>query len=146
MIPPVVLDSKAGMSVLDMCAAPGSKTCQLLEIAGALNTKLSNSSEENNAREPSGFVVANDADPKRAYMLVFQLRRMNSPSVFVTSCDGQFFPFLDDKSARGTESEGMFDRVLADVPCSGKISKQDTTNEIATYFSPPAIKKRRRDH
>ncbi|KAL7535379.1 hypothetical protein ACHAXR_009414, partial [Thalassiosira sp. AJA248-18] len=69
--------------------------------------------------EPKGYVVANDADAKRAYMLVAQLRRMNSPSVFVTSCDGQYFPILDSKSQKGTDREGMFDRVLCDVPCSG---------------------------
>lgn len=111
MIPPVVLDAKEGMSVLDMCAAPGSKTCQLLEIVGGFTSTTE--------VEPKGFVVANDADPKRAYMLVNQLKRMNSPSVFVTSCDGQYFPILDEKSVRGTEKEGMFDRVLCDVPCSG---------------------------
>ncbi len=111
MIPPVVLNAKEGMSVLDMCAAPGSKTCQLLEVVGGFTSKTE--------FEPHGYVVANDADPKRAYMLVNQLKRMNSPSVYVTSCDGQYFPILDDKSVKGTEKEGMFDRVLCDVPCSG---------------------------
>lgn len=118
MIPPVVLDAKEGMSVLDMCAAPGSKTCQLLEIVGGLPNSTSQG-PHGESLEPSGYVVANDADAKRAYMLVTQLRRMNSPSAFVTSCDGQFFPILDEKSVRGTEKEGMFDRVLCDVPCSG---------------------------
>ncbi|KAL3821866.1 hypothetical protein ACHAXA_002858 [Cyclostephanos tholiformis] len=118
MIPPVVLGAKEGMSVLDMCAAPGSKTCQLLEIVGGLPNFIQQD-RDSESLEPSGYVVANDADPKRAYMLVTQLRRMNSPSVFVTSCDGQFFPILDEKSVRGTEREGMFDRVLCDVPCSG---------------------------
>jgi 16S rRNA C967 or C1407 C5-methylase (RsmB/RsmF family) len=113
MIPPVVLNAQEGMSVLDMCAAPGSKTCQLLEVVGGLDNT------SGDKKEPSGYVVANDADEKRAYMLVNQLRRMNSPAVFTTSCDGQYFPILDDKSDRGTEKEGMFDRVLADVPCSG---------------------------
>ena len=111
MIPPVVLNAKEGMSVLDMCAAPGSKTCQLLEVVGGFTSKTE--------FEPHGYVVANDADPKRAYMLVHQLKRMNSTSVYVTSCDGQYFPILDDKSIRGTDKEGMFDRVLCDVPCSG---------------------------
>jgi len=115
MIPPVVLNIKEGMSVLDMCAAPGSKTCQLLEIVGGLPAVA----VDGQSLEPSGYVVANDADPKRAYMLVTQLRRMNNPSVFVTSCDGQFFPILESKSVKGTEKEGMFDRVLCDVPCSG---------------------------
>ena len=116
MIPPVVLDAKPGMAVLDMCAAPGSKTCQILEVVGDLK---GDESGGEGRLEPAGYVVANDADPKRAYMLVNQLRRMNNPAVFVTSCDGQYFPVLDSKSDRGTEREGSFDRVLADVPCSG---------------------------
>ena len=32
MIPPLVMDLKPGMIVLDMCAAPGSKAAQLLEM------------------------------------------------------------------------------------------------------------------
>ena len=120
MIPPVVLDVKAGMSVLDMCAAPGSKTCQLVEVVGGMNQNEYSSSDRMKYQEPKGYVVANDADPKRAYMLVTQLRRLQSPNVFVTSCDGQYFPILDEKKDKGTEREGMFDRVLCDVPCSGK--------------------------
>lgn len=122
MIPPVVLDAKPGMSVLDMCAAPGSKTCQLVEVVGDMNQDVDVSSNvgEMKYHEPKGYVVANDADPKRAYMLVTQLRRLQSPSVFVTSCDGQYFPILDEKKDKGTEREGMFDRVLCDVPCSGE--------------------------
>ena len=120
MIPPVVLDVKPGMSVLDMCAAPGSKTCQLVEVVGGMNDcNVVNTDGEVKHHEPKGYVVANDAEPKRAYMLVTQLRRLQSPSVFVTSCDGQYFPILDEKKDKGTEREGMFDRVLCDVPCSG---------------------------
>ena len=32
MMPPILLDVKADHSILDMCAAPGSKTAQLLEL------------------------------------------------------------------------------------------------------------------
>ena len=32
MMPPILLDVKANHSILDMCAAPGSKTAQLLEL------------------------------------------------------------------------------------------------------------------
>ena len=93
MVPPVVLAPEPNDIVLDMCAAPGSKTCQILE-------KLS----------PEGAMIANDSSSQRAYMLVHQLRRImhNNPVVMVTSCDAQFFP-----------QTLSFDRILADVPCSG---------------------------
>ena len=32
MIPPLVMDLKPGMTVLDLCAAPGSKSAQLIEM------------------------------------------------------------------------------------------------------------------
>lgn len=35
MIPPALLDVKADHAILDMCAAPGSKTAQLLELIQA---------------------------------------------------------------------------------------------------------------
>jgi len=113
MIPPVVLDPKPHHFVLDMAAAPGSKTSQLLEIA--------NLPTEKDCHEPKGFVVANDSDIKRAYMLVHQMRRINSPAVFITSCDARFFPLLRDNSKNNSDDspEGIFDRVLCDVPCTG---------------------------
>jgi len=113
MIPPVVLSAEPHHAVLDMCAAPGSKTSQLLEIVSAIPPgKI----------EPQGFVVANDSDAKRAYMLVHQLRRLNSPAAFVTAKDAQFWPMLlrgENTTDEERAQEGMFDRVLCDVPCSG---------------------------
>lgn len=115
MIPPVVLDVKPDHAVLDMCAAPGSKTSQILEIIASI---------PKDQTEPTGYVIANDSDSKRAYMLVHQLRRLNTPAYFITACDGQFFPMMkgskdhvmtDEEKAQ----EGVFDRVLCDVPCTG---------------------------
>lgn len=113
MIPPVVLAPEPHHAVLDMCAAPGSKTSQLLEIVSHI---------PEGEKEPTGFVVANDSDAKRAYMLVHQLRRINSPAVFVTAKDAQFWPLLTRGSGVSIEDrarEGIFDRVLCDVPCGG---------------------------
>ena len=50
-----------------MCAAPGSKTAQIIE---ALH------SEEGSI--PSGLVVANDSDNSRCYMLVHQAKRLQA--------------------------------------------------------------------
>lgn len=65
MIPPLILDVEPEHKVLDMCAAPGSKTSQLLESLHA--------QEQQTGKAPTGMVVANDIDIKRAYMLVHQV-------------------------------------------------------------------------
>jgi len=46
MLPPLFLSPKKGEFVLDMCAAPGSKTCQMLEMMEG----------------EGGCLVANDVD------------------------------------------------------------------------------------
>ena len=92
MLPPVLLDIETTDKVLDMCAAPGSKTTQMLEDDPAL-------------------LVANDANHNRAYMLVHQLRRImyHHPSILVTNAQAQYFP----------SNLLQFDKILCDVPCTG---------------------------
>eukprot|EP01031_Cornospumella_fuschlensis_P043575 gene43575-53282_t len=60
MVPPIVLDAQPHHKCLDMCASPGSKTSQLLEI---VQRSLQS------APDQQGLVVANDVDTDRAYML-----------------------------------------------------------------------------
>ena len=107
MVPPIALAAEPHHRCLDMCAAPGSKTSQLLEI---VNRSL------HEAPENQGLVVANDADTDRAYMLVHQCKRINSPLLVVTTHKGQLFPTIKDETQNKSE---FFDRVLCDVPCSG---------------------------
>lgn len=109
MIPPIVLDVQPHHKVLDMCAAPGSKTAQLIEALHA----------DGETAIPSGFVVANDVDNNRCYMLVHQAKRLNSPCFIVTNHDSSFLPILRMTNADGLQEEVKFDRVLCDVPCSG---------------------------
>ena len=82
MIPPILLDVKADHAILDMCAAPGSKTSQLLELIQA-NSMIDN--QRSNREQPKGFVVANDADPKRAFMLTHQMNRLNTANIVITN-------------------------------------------------------------
>ena len=106
MIPPLFLEVKPKHRVIDMCAAPGSKTSQLLEMLhGATNA----------GETPRGVVVANDASLQRANLLTHQCKRSNSPALVVTNHQAQLFPILHD--AKGKKIR--FDRILADVPCSG---------------------------
>jgi len=114
MIPPMLLDVKSHHNVLDMCAAPGSKTSQLIEMMHDVETV---------GELPTGVVVANDADHKRCYLLTHQAKRLKSHCVMVTNHDASIFPKLYSKQRdeeEGQEGELMeFDRVLCDVPCSG---------------------------
>ncbi|XP_035229203.1 RNA cytosine-C(5)-methyltransferase NSUN2-like, partial [Stegodyphus dumicola] len=81
MIPPLLLDVQPHHKVLDMCAAPGSKTAQLIEFLHSDEGKI-----------PDGLIVANDLDNRRCYMLVHQAKRLNSPCLLITNNDAANFP------------------------------------------------------
>ncbi|KAG8900318.1 hypothetical protein FRB99_006123, partial [Tulasnella sp. 403] len=108
MIPPLLLDVQPHHYVLDMCAAPGSKTAQLIE---ALHTPPPSSF----TAVPLGLVIANDAEYSRAQLLVHQSSRLPSPALLITNLDASQYPTL--KNAAGASLS--FDRILCDVPCSG---------------------------
>ncbi|CAH2231732.1 jg14312 [Pararge aegeria aegeria] len=110
MIPPVVLQVEPHHKVLDMCAAPGSKTAQLIEFLHSDEDKT-----------PTGLVMANDVDNSRCYMLVHQAKRLNSPCIVITNHDSAVMPSLvitDEQNPEQTKPL-KFDRILCDVPCSG---------------------------
>ncbi|KZV87731.1 S-adenosyl-L-methionine-dependent methyltransferase [Exidia glandulosa HHB12029] len=108
MLPPLFLDVEPHHKVLDMCAAPGSKTAQLVEALHADDLTLGSST-------PSGFIVANDSNHKRAQLLVHQLARLPTPALMVTNLDASIMPNLLDPQRRPIH----YDRILCDVPCSG---------------------------
>ncbi|GAA5981729.1 hypothetical protein JCM5350_000471 [Sporobolomyces pararoseus] len=139
MIPPLLLDVKPGHTALDMCAAPGSKSVQILEDLHGPPTD----GKEGASKVPQGLLIANDSDAKRCHLLVHQsLHRVPGTGMMVTNHDATQLPSLRlPKSANNTlrftndderkvnkltkadfekKFEPMlFDRILADVPCSG---------------------------
>jgi len=83
---------------LDLCAGPGGKARLLGGLAAARGARL----------------VASDLHPHRARRVLDALRRASEPGTHgenygVVAADGRQVPW----------SPGTFDRVLADVPCSG---------------------------
>ncbi len=91
-IPPLVLDPKEGENVLDMCAAPGSKTTYLSQL---MNNK--------------GIIVAVDLNAVRLSPLKSNLTRCGCKNVVVYKKDARFvFDF-----------HKQFDKILLDAPCSG---------------------------
>ena len=136
MIPPLVMDIRPGMTVLDLCAAPGSKSAQLLEMVLAgeeERTKAVATATQAGEEVPqypddgrsTGLLIANDVDYKRAHMLVHQLKRLSSANLIVTNHDATMFPSIklpSGSGAHGKQAQNKylkFDRILADVPCSG---------------------------
>ena len=136
MIPPLVLDVQPHHSVLDLCAAPGSKSAQLIELIHAGEEerveraiKHAKGGKDTNGilldgfdhGRSTGLLVANDVNYQRAQMLVHQVKRLNSPNLVVMNHDATMFPSIELPKDKPT-SKGKylkFDRILADVPCSG---------------------------
>lgn len=105
MLPALLARVERHHSVLDMCAAPGSKTRQLAEL-------MARGSGNGDSATPLGVLVANDPDPPRATLLAKQFARNGAPHVVVTCARGE-------DVATKLQMLSRFDRVLADVPCSG---------------------------
>lgn len=93
MVPPLILDPRPGMKVLDLTAAPGSKSTQL---AALMNNE--------------GYILANELNPIRADRLKFNIERQGATIVEVRVGDG--------KRPEPHWIE-FFDAVLLDAPCSG---------------------------
>lgn len=91
MIPSVVLDPLPGESVLDLCAAPGSKTTHMAQLM-----------------QNSGVLVANEGSFVRVRSLVINVQRSGAANVVVTRRDGVGFERLGER----------FERVMLDAPCS----------------------------
>jgi 16S rRNA (cytosine967-C5)-methyltransferase len=86
-----ILDVHPGDRVLDACAAPGGKSCHILE------------------REPQlDELVAADRDPERIAMLEDNLKRLGLTARTVCA----------DTSTVGWYEGSSFNRILLDVPCS----------------------------
>jgi len=108
MLPPLYLQIQPNDAVLDMCAAPGSKTSQMLEMIYQQGKHLGN-----------GCVIANDADYSRAQMLIHQINRSGTAGVAVINHPGQFLPELYFDKINHIKNKFQFDKILCDVPCSG---------------------------
>lgn len=121
MLPAVVLGVQPGHFVLDMCAAPGSKTSQIVEMLDGKGA--------GGTGRLGGVVVANDNDAVRAYTLVKRIAGLGASkaAVLVTLHDAQRLPRpppagngAADATGGGSSSDGGgYDRIICDVPCTG---------------------------
>ncbi len=94
MLPVVVLDPQPGEKILDLCAAPGSKTTFLGQ-----------------RMENTGVVIANEPSSSRSKKLTSNLDRLGSINNVVIQSDGSL---LNNFFAQ------EFDKILLDAPCSSE--------------------------
>lgn len=94
MIPPLILNPQENENILDLTAAPGSKTT---EISMLMNNK--------------GKIIANELDKIRFEKLKYNLKIQGASIVETLNSNGELL---------GKCNIGKFDRVLLDTPCSGE--------------------------
>lgn len=114
MIPPLVLNPNQGEKILDLTAAPGSKTT---EIATLMNNK--------------GYILANELDKIRFERLIYNIEKQGAKIIEVINERGEKI---------GDKYPEAFDKILLDTPCSGE--GRFIINSVATYrdWSPKKVK------
>lgn len=114
MVPPIILNPLPGEKVLDLTAAPGSKTT---ELAALMNNE--------------GYILANELDKIRCERLRYNIEKQGAEIIEVINGRGEKV---------GDNYPETFDKVLLDTPCSGE--GRFIVDKIATYrdWSPKTVK------
>jgi 16S rRNA (cytosine967-C5)-methyltransferase len=95
MLVTLLLEPKPGDRILDLCAAPGSKTSHIAAVT-----------------QNESLIVAGDLHVHRLFTLIETCLRLGATCVQPLALDGTGrLPFV--------ESKCRFDRILVDAPCSG---------------------------
>ncbi len=92
MMPVIALDPEPGDMILDMAAAPGSKTTMIAEIM-----------------KNEGTIIANDVSVERIRALAGNIERLGVTNTIITR-----------KNATQDRWKLKFDKILLDAPCTGE--------------------------
>lgn len=97
---PLILAPRPGELILDACAAPGTKSLQLMQLMN------------------HGRVIALDLHEARLALMAAEARRQGVRNVTRIAADAtQPFTFIEDEKSRFHGAR--FNRILLDAPCSG---------------------------
>ena len=113
MLPPIILNPKENMDILDMTAAPGGKTTQIA-------TMLKNKSN----------ITAIEMNKIRAEKLKYNIEKQGASSVYVMEQD-----------ARKIDDFFSFDSILLDAPCSGSGTINSNDFKLEKVFTKKLIEK-----
>lgn len=113
MLPPIILDPKENLDILDMAAAPGGKTTQMAALTGN-----------------KAHITACEMNKIRAEKLKYNIQKQGASSVYVMETD-----------SRRINDFFSFDQVLLDSPCSGSGTLNIEESNIEKYFTQKLIEK-----
>jgi 16S rRNA (cytosine1407-C5)-methyltransferase len=114
MLPPLALDPQPDETILDLTAAPGSKTTQMAAMM-----------------KGTGRLVANDNNKVRFFKLKANVEQQGAVNVQLSLRYGESF---------GRSYTGQFDRVLLDAPCSAEGRFLATEPKTFGYWKPAKVK------
>ncbi len=113
MLPPIILDPKENLDILDMAAAPGGKTTQIASITSN-----------------KAHITACEMNKIRAEKLKYNIKKQGASSVYVMETD-----------SRRISDYFLFDQILLDSPCSGSGTLNSEDINVEKYFTPKLISK-----
>lgn len=113
MLPPIILNPKQNMDILDMCAAPGGKTTQMAALS-----------------ENKAHITACEMNHIRMERLKYNIEKQGASSVYVMQ-----------KDARTIDDFFSFDSVLLDAPCSGSGTLNINDSKLEKTFTINLINK-----
>lgn len=113
MLPPILLEPKQGENILDMAAAPGSKTTQ---IAALTHNKA--------------MITACEINQVRSERLKYNLEKQGVTCSYVMLTD-----------ARKLDNLFSFDKILLDAPCSGSGTIYEQDEKLNKNFTQKLIEK-----
>jgi tRNA (cytosine49-C5)-methyltransferase len=110
MMPILALAPKPGEFLLDLCAAPGSKTSQAAAFM-----------------ENKGTIIANDLNIGRISILSANLEKLGITNTIVTRHSGV------ELCSKFQKIKMKFDKVLVDAPCSGEGNLRTSPNTLLAW-------------
>lgn len=113
MLPPIILNPKEDIDILDMCAAPGGKTTQMATLSGN-----------------KAHITACEMNHIRLERLKYNIEKQGASCVYVMQ-----------KDARTIDDFFSFDSILLDAPCSGSGTLNVNDSKLQKTFNINLINK-----
>lgn len=113
MLPPIILNPQEGENILDMAAAPGSKTTQMAALS-----------------DNKAMITACEMNKVRAERLKYNLEKQGATCVYTMVAD-----------ARKLDDFFSFDKILLDAPCSGSGTIYENDIHLEKTFTMKLVNK-----